>query len=267
MAFYIIRPKSGSASQWQSSNMILHEREIGIEYPPEGLGKGSVKIKQGDGKTPWNSLPYAVDINVSKQAVETIISTWNSTVDAKVAEVKKVVADGKNKVGGVVGGNQDSTYQVLANNAQAIKTDRDNKQSQVGSLNTTIKNLQTSLTNVTTDRNNWQNTANSRYNRTNGHASSVSTQLSKNGEILSISADNLDYGDGTFRIEGSNLIVNVTWGDSYGYYYGREISLPLATNGTTSLPWILGGTVTISGGIATISISASSSFCYQIIKV
>ena len=59
MAYYKIRPKSGTASQWTTANTVLGEREIGFEYPSGGIGTGLVKMKMGDGITPWNSLPYA----------------------------------------------------------------------------------------------------------------------------------------------------------------------------------------------------------------
>ena len=59
MSFYKIRPRGGTASQWSTANPILAEREIGYEYPAGGLGAGAVKMKMGDGVTPWNSLPYA----------------------------------------------------------------------------------------------------------------------------------------------------------------------------------------------------------------
>lgn len=59
MSFYKIRPRGGTASQWSTANPVLAEREIGYEYPVGGLGAGAVKMKMGDGVTPWNSLPYA----------------------------------------------------------------------------------------------------------------------------------------------------------------------------------------------------------------
>lgn len=61
MPFYNIRPRAGTASQWSTANTILREREIGFEYPDEGPGSGPVKMKQGDGTTPWNDLPYATE--------------------------------------------------------------------------------------------------------------------------------------------------------------------------------------------------------------
>lgn len=61
MSFARIRPRRGTATQWKTANTILAEGEIGIEVPDEGVGKGTVKIKFGDGATPWNSLPYGID--------------------------------------------------------------------------------------------------------------------------------------------------------------------------------------------------------------
>lgn len=60
MSFYKIRPRSGTKSQWETANTVLAEREIGYELPDGGIGTGLVKMKMGDGVTPWNDLPYAV---------------------------------------------------------------------------------------------------------------------------------------------------------------------------------------------------------------
>ena len=59
MSFYRIRPKSGTVTQWEQANTVLAEREIGYELSDDGLGKGLVRMKMGDGVTPWNELPYA----------------------------------------------------------------------------------------------------------------------------------------------------------------------------------------------------------------
>lgn len=61
MSFAKIRPRRGTASQWNNANPILAEGEIGIEVPSTGVGTGTVKIKFGDGSTHWNDLPYGVD--------------------------------------------------------------------------------------------------------------------------------------------------------------------------------------------------------------
>ena len=55
-----IRPRSGRKTDWETANPILLEREIGYEYPNGGIGSGPVKMKMGDGVTPWNDLPYAI---------------------------------------------------------------------------------------------------------------------------------------------------------------------------------------------------------------
>ena len=60
MAFYTIRPKSGTKTQWEQANPVLREREIGFEYPDGGLATGLVKMKMGDGTTAWNDMPYAI---------------------------------------------------------------------------------------------------------------------------------------------------------------------------------------------------------------
>lgn len=60
MSFYKIRPRSGTKAQWETANTVLGEREIGYELPDEGVGTGLVKMKMGNGATPWNDLPYAI---------------------------------------------------------------------------------------------------------------------------------------------------------------------------------------------------------------
>lgn len=61
----IIRPKRSTKTEWEQYNPILLEGELGIENPDTGTGTGLVKIKIGDGITPWNSLPYALDNTIS----------------------------------------------------------------------------------------------------------------------------------------------------------------------------------------------------------
>ena len=60
-----IRPRRGTASQWHLFNPVLAEGEIGIEYPDTGLGTGLIKIKIGDGSTPWDDLEYGVNPTVA----------------------------------------------------------------------------------------------------------------------------------------------------------------------------------------------------------
>lgn len=74
MAYAKIRPKRGTAAQWTAANTILAEGEIGIEVPDEGVGSGYVRIKQGNGSTPWNELPYA-----SGLALEDVLEQLNAT--------------------------------------------------------------------------------------------------------------------------------------------------------------------------------------------
>lgn len=88
MSFYRIRPRAGTASQWELANPILGEREIGIEAPPEGIGKGQVKIKLGDGVTAWNDLPYAVEppeIDISDLITQTLAGGETDKVPSVVA--------------------------------------------------------------------------------------------------------------------------------------------------------------------------------------
>lgn len=60
MSFYKIRPRAGTKAQWERANTVLGEREIGFEIPDDGVGSGQVRMKMGDGSTPWKNLKYAV---------------------------------------------------------------------------------------------------------------------------------------------------------------------------------------------------------------
>lgn len=60
MSFYKIRPRAGTKAQWERANTVLGEREIGFEIPDSGVGSGQVRMKMGDGSTPWKNLKYAI---------------------------------------------------------------------------------------------------------------------------------------------------------------------------------------------------------------
>ena len=60
MSFYKIRPRAGTKAQWEHANTVLGEREIGFEIPDGGVGSGQVRMKMGDGSTPWKNLKYAI---------------------------------------------------------------------------------------------------------------------------------------------------------------------------------------------------------------
>ena len=159
-------------------------------------------------------------------------SQWKTTLDTKVNEVKKSVANGKNLIGNVVGGNQNSTFQVLANNAQTIKTDRDNKLSKVNNLNSQVSSLNTQLSNMTKDRDNWKNTANSKYyltskNITNSGASTVSAILSKQNDYLMILLVRRSPGLALFKIIDNKLYVRNYWSDTEEEYYDLPLSTPV----------------------------------------
>lgn len=209
MAFYKIRPKSGTRSQWEISNMILGEREIGFEYPDGGIGTGIVKMKQGDGVTPWNALPYAIDLNIPKEEVNKLITSWNVAIDNRVNDVKKLVANGKKLIGGVVGGNQDSTFSTLANNAQKIKKTRDENLSTIINLTNDLSNLNTQLFNLTTDRDNWINICNSRYPLFTGQSTLSCSMNCNHGNVFLF--QNESYGDefGKLIIEGSYVRIQI----------------------------------------------------------
>lgn len=100
MSFYRIRPRAGTATQWELANPVLGEREMGVEMPPEGIGKGPVKIKFGDGSTPWNDLPYGVtppEIDISDLVVQTLDGEETNKVPS-VAAVKNAL---QNAGGGI----------------------------------------------------------------------------------------------------------------------------------------------------------------------
>lgn len=98
MAFYKIRPKSGTAEQWERANTVLGEREIGYEYPPGGIGTGVVKMKMGDGKTAWNDLPYAQVVPMTADDIVSVDSTANNKVPS-AGYTKKKFDDLNNKFG------------------------------------------------------------------------------------------------------------------------------------------------------------------------
>lgn len=61
MSYAKICPRRSTKTKWELDNPILLSGEMGIENPDTGTGTGLVKIKFGDGITPWNDLPYGLD--------------------------------------------------------------------------------------------------------------------------------------------------------------------------------------------------------------
>ena len=143
-----------------------------------------------------------------------------------IEEVKGIVANGKNLIGGVVGGNQDSTFQVLANNAQSIKNERDNKLSQVNNLNAQVNSLSIQITNMTNDRNNWMNIANSRYIITNGISPFSVVMNGVNGNLFVINNSSIVDMAGYVKIENNQVCVQFDHPKSYSGYREYPLNVP-----------------------------------------
>lgn len=59
MAYIKIRIRGDTAANWSARNPILEEREMAVEVV---VGSSTPwKMKIGDGRTPWNELPYSFD--------------------------------------------------------------------------------------------------------------------------------------------------------------------------------------------------------------
>lgn len=85
MAYVKIRPRRSTAAEWEYDNPILAEGEMGVEVPVTGVGTGFVKIKFGDGVTPWKDLPYGLIGGASGggdiEAINTRVDAINTWLD------------------------------------------------------------------------------------------------------------------------------------------------------------------------------------------
>ena len=67
---HIYQFKRGTAQRWIEVNPVLRQGEPGFEYD-------TGKLKIGDGFTPWLTLPYINDVDVSGQEEIIVVSTYN----------------------------------------------------------------------------------------------------------------------------------------------------------------------------------------------
>lgn len=101
----IIKPRGDIKSNWDSANPVLRMREWGVEWDTT-VGVGDVKIKIGDGVTPWSALDYVIVSDVTKKIVKTFAEvtaenpelTENSAMDVLWATAKKKFEYLNNKV-------------------------------------------------------------------------------------------------------------------------------------------------------------------------
>ena len=140
------------------------------ESVPSTAIQATYYVLEGGGENTKGMVLYSTKTDL--EPIKEEINNSTDEIKAKLEELKKSVANGKNLIGNVVGGNQNSTFAILANNAQTIKATRDSYagqiptlSNQVSLLNSQVSTLNQQLTNMTNDRNNWQNIANSRVVR------------------------------------------------------------------------------------------------------
>lgn len=91
MAYVKIRPRRGTKAQWEYANPILSEGEMAFEVPETGVGTGNINIKQGDGTTSWNNLPYAFNAGVLNDKVDALseqVSTYDATINQMSIDVE-----------------------------------------------------------------------------------------------------------------------------------------------------------------------------------
>lgn len=249
MAYYKMRPRGGTSADWKSANPILADQEIAFEYI-ESLGVGLVFAKMGDGVTPWNDLPYAIDQSLNSAIISDQIVQNNQSYLSTFDTIKNDAITGKNLLGSVVGGNSNTSFQTLAQNALTIKNQRDQYASQIPTLNSQIGNLNTQLSSVTKDRDNWKNIANSKTTKIIANISQTQGATIKmpkvTGNRLVVDyIDSVSIWNGVFvnvlTYELDRLLIYHFSRGNNGYLEKSEF----VGNGTFNLKYDLSGTVTI----------------------
>lgn len=76
--------KRGTSAKWQELNLILADGEPGFE-------KDTNRLKIGDGKTPWNNLPYLSEGNVFNAATHYDFPSVGSVSIIYKAEEEKML--------------------------------------------------------------------------------------------------------------------------------------------------------------------------------
>ena len=128
----IIRPRGDIKSNWENNNPILNFREWGVEWETT-VGVGEIKIKIGDGITPWNNLEYALINNITKKIVGSFASvagenpelTEGSSIDVLWAVTKKKFDYFKNKIDAIntmIGVFSNITINTGGNTHEAVST-------------------------------------------------------------------------------------------------------------------------------------------------
>lgn len=82
---HIFKPRRGLAST--NANTILASGEFFCEYGPEGIGKGPVKVKFGDGQTKYSQLPYAWGDDVAERPVSDIKEDNSTTAEEAINNI------------------------------------------------------------------------------------------------------------------------------------------------------------------------------------
>lgn len=92
MAAYL-RPRRGKKATAESQNIILKKGEVFFEAPDAGVGKGTGKIKVGDGTTAYTDLPYFLQQTAATDVANSTISfTENSSTT--ISTLLSVIATG-----------------------------------------------------------------------------------------------------------------------------------------------------------------------------
>ena len=77
------RPRRDTKANWAAANPILKLGEVGLEFE-KTIGVGQAKMKVGTGTTPWNSLDYSMDDDVTNKVINSFetISDENPVLSA-----------------------------------------------------------------------------------------------------------------------------------------------------------------------------------------
>ena len=189
MASKIFRPRRGRKLTAISKGIVLRKGEIYFEVPDSGVGTGACKVKMGDGVTPYERLPYAIDGGIEEVGAGTIVFdqeefpdnvttedlfteiTSGSTMSRVVAamrlilvQLSKKVTELNDNLGGIGDGGSTSTSNVeelfktkydLFNKTTTIsKVDGNNKSviesDDAVTTNITTKDESTGTTTITT---------------------------------------------------------------------------------------------------------------------